>query len=619
MATLPTSGTDIRLLTGIPFSYEYKETRWFDNITQQTAYFEKQTVVHRMADSTFKRPENSTYISVDTPIEDLFGVNYVMFKNAKYGNKWFYAFVIHLEYKTRTTTYVHLALDVLQTWMFQLNFKPSFIIREHCKLWNDDGTPVINTVDEGLNYGLDYDIVHTQQMKTFGNIQFMVVVSKLPMHKDAGTDIEPHFIGAPQSLTMYVIPFYTSKLKPVIMFEQSTEKQVEVSLPTAALTAFYNNEDATNNIVSIYVTPNIGMEFTVKDDNPESNAIPAYLQRNKLDWLETVTIGDAETYVSLLKVKDVNQFEMLRRRITYDKYEGFRNVKESKLLMYPYTNLAVDDFKGNRHVYKLEYLRTKGIEALLFGSVGTGNFHSLSLNGYNSPTAGDMPLMSSVSSDAGIIDNQPNDVPVLNDYLAAYLQGNKNQIKNEQDTIKFNGIMNGIRSVADGATASAHLFNPPTNPFNAISNKIDAASGIANALIDGAQGAGNSVLQMQAIEAKQADIANVPPSIAKMGTNSAYNMGNGYNGFYFVKKQIKTEYIKKLSDFFNAYGYKVNEVKMPNLHTRRYWNYIQTTDINITANMNYGDLVQIQGIFNAGITLWHTDDIGNYSLENEVL
>lgn len=621
MATLPTSGTDIRILSDVPFSLDYKYTRWFDSLTEQNTYFESRPVVYqKLGTFNFQRPENSTFIAVGLPIEQLYDANYVMFKNAAYGNKWFYGFVVHLEYKTRTTTHVHVVMDVLQTWLFRLNFKPSFIVREHCKLWNEDGTPVINTVDEGLNHGLEYDIVESQRFRPFGMIQFMVVVCKTPMDDDATpNELRPRFIGSPQSLTMYVIP-YDIRSKPVSIYKEGEETTTTgIQKPLEALERFYRNEDAVNNIVSIYVTPNIGYDFKFVDPNPNDNTPPSYLEYKDYFPFKVVKIGDTSDAVYGLRVENQYIFQTVRSRVMDDKYSGFRTVKESKLLMFPYTNLVVDDFKGNRFAYKLEYIKDNFVAALSKGSLGLGNYHSITIDGYNSDEMAVDPNSQYTSNDHAIIDMQPNDISVINDYLTAFIQGNKNQIKNQQDTIEFNGIMHGIQAAADLATSSAHLFNPPTNPFNAIENKINAGSGIANAVIDGVQTAGNSVLQLQAIEAKQKDIANVPPSIGKMGTNTAYSAGHNYHNFYFIKKQIKPEYIRILSDFFNMYGYKVNKVKMPNLHTRRFWNYVQTSEINIQADMNFADLHQIKQIFNNGITLWHTNDIGNYALDNEVI
>ena len=192
--------------------------------------------------------------------------------------------------------------------------------------------------------------------------------------------------------------------------------------------------------------------------------------------------------------------------------------------------------------------------------------------------------------------------------LSAFLQGNKNSIENQESSVAFNGAMNTISS------GLGVVGNLPTNP-TALVNPFSIAQGGVNI----AQGAGNTVLQLQGIEAKQQDIANTPPKITKMGSNTPYDFGNGYSGVWVIKKQIKPEYRIILENFFNMFGYKVNLVKTPNFHTRKYWNYVQTANCNITGNFNNNDLQELKAIFDGGITFWHTDDVGNYSLKNEVL
>src|SRR6185312_11723432 len=157
MATVPLSGTNIRLLSGVPFSNDYKNTRWFDTKSEQTNYFTSKPLKHSMTEANFQRIEGFNFIAVNKSIDDLWGTNYIMFQNSQYNAKWFYGFVTKLEYVQKNRTNVHFQIDVFQTWKFEMNFKPSFVIREHCPLWNKDGSPIINTVDEGLNYGSEYD------------------------------------------------------------------------------------------------------------------------------------------------------------------------------------------------------------------------------------------------------------------------------------------------------------------------------------------------------------------------------------------------------------------------------------------------------------------------------
>lgn len=311
-------------------------------------------------------------------------------------------------------------------------------------------------------------------------------------------------------------------------------------------------------------------------------------------------IADGGIYFNCLRVHNVNNFSILSENIG-NKYDGYKSVTESKLLMYPYTQLVFMDFKGNIANFKNEYISSQSITIRTKGSLGTSNKTSYGISDYNTDT--NTSLVFETSDENALINNEPNDIPIITDLLSAYLQGNKNAIQVSKDSAVFNGVVGGINSAITGV-GSAMMRNP---------------IGVASATTDIVQGAGNTVLQLQAINAKQKDIANVPPQLSKQGSNSSYTVGNRFNGLFIIKKQIKPEYRKKLSDFFKMFGYKTNEVKIPNFHTRQNWNYVQTESCHIKGDFNNEDLNELQSIFDSGITLWHYDDVGNYALENEVI
>ena len=79
----------------------------------------------------------------------------------------------------------------------------------------------------------------------------------------------------------------------------------------------------------------------------------------------------------------------------------------------------------------------------------------------------------------------------------------------------------------------------------------------------------------------------------------------GRNGFSFYKMSIKQEYAKIIDDFFSMFGYKVNEVKIPNVTGRQNWNYVKTIDANILGDLPQEDMQKLKDIFNSGVTFWH--------------
>lgn len=606
MATVPISGTNIRFMSGVPFSNDYKNTRWFDTRSQQTTYFNGRTTVHSMgSQNSFQRIEGRHYVKVNKNIDDLWGTNYLTFINR---NKRFYAFVTYMEYINDGLTHVYFEIDVLQTWLFEMDFKPSYVVREHRRLWNSNGTPVLNTIDEGLNYGTEYDNKLTSRLsgQLNGGYKFLVIVSKTPIEKGSENKVEGKVIATPQPLSYYLVPFKNDDDTPSVAFGGSTESYA-ISPPSRLLSAIYEDEKAVNNIVSLYVTDYVGIPATYSGGS--TKLLRFDTENAKLD---SVVITDDNIYC--IKVNEVKKFVPIEIEITDDKYRAYTSVTESKLLMSPYTSLIFDDFRGNRTEYKLEYIKGNSIVVIVKGSLGLSNNVSFGLKDYNND---DDTYAVQRADETALISNAPSDVPIINDMLSAFLQGNRNSIQNQKSGIVWNGLF-GMLGAGGSGVGSAIQGQQARMNGNAGGVRAGAL-GVASAGADVAQGAGNVVLDLQAIQAKQQDISNIPPQIAKQGSNTAYDFGNGYQGLYILRKHIKHEYRQILTDFFKMFGYKTNRVKIPNFHTRKNWNYVQTESCNITGNFNNVDLQQLKNIFDNGITLWHTNDVGNYDLDNGVI
>jgi hypothetical protein len=545
-----------------------------------------------MSEANFQRVENTHVIRVNKSVDDLWSTNYVMFQNADYNNKWFYGFVEEIEYVQRNTTKVHFKLDVFQTWFHDVDFKPSFVEREHCKLWNEDGTPVINTVDEGLDFGQEYDNVYSQKVTVDDDWKWLVIVCKTPLESQASNQVHGSVVGYPQPLSYYVVPFSLTGEQPIVEIDTGFSQPVGSVIDV--LEDLYSMEDAVNNVVSIYVTEFTGLEYTSTQPSGSSKYF-SFLNRRGQNVQGTL-IGD--NY--LIRIDSVREFSDTFKTVLTNKYEHYRDVKESKLLMFPYAYTVLNDFKGGHAIIKNEYTNTNFLQLTVKGSIGTSNKVSWTIEDYNQ-SWGFNRL--NTSDEFGIIDKQPNDVPIITDMLSAYLQGNRNsiqtQISNTGRSMIMNTIGNGI-GVASGL--AMHQYS--------------MAGAYTSNII---QGATDGLNNIYSIMAKVNDVKNVPPQIENMGGNNSYELGNRFDGVYVIQKQIKPEYIRKLETFFGMFGYRVNEVKTPNFHTRRHFNFVKTQNATVLGNVNNDVINELQRIFDNGITLWHTDDVGNYSLDNEVI
>lgn len=97
------------------------------------------------------------------------------------------------------------------------------------------------------------------------------------------------------------------------------------------------------------------------------------------------------------------------------------------------------------------------------------------------------------------------------------------------------------------------------------------------------------------------------PASAKGNVNAGdINTASKSNTFFYSSMSIKEEYARIIDKYFDMYGYKVNNLKIPNKnHRSDYW-YTKCIDANITGNLPQDELQRIINAYNKGITFWRT-------------
>lgn len=99
------------------------------------------------------------------------------------------------------------------------------------------------------------------------------------------------------------------------------------------------------------------------------------------------------------------------------------------------------------------------------------------------------------------------------------------------------------------------------------------------------------------------------------------NIAGDMNGFFFYQKSIKSEYAKIIDDYFSMYGYKVNELKIPNINGRTNWNFVKLLLPNIEGTLiPEEDLNKYKKQLEEGITFWHNyNTFRDYSQTNSIV
>ena len=140
-------GTNIRLLKDVPLDTTYDHTIYFSSASAQSSYF-MGLQKYSLTNYTYQRVKRGV-ARVGIKSDNLYDCNYMMFQNASYGNKWFYAFITAVEYVNNECSDVYFELDVMQTWFFDYEPDYCFVEREH------SATDIIgdNILPENVNCG----------------------------------------------------------------------------------------------------------------------------------------------------------------------------------------------------------------------------------------------------------------------------------------------------------------------------------------------------------------------------------------------------------------------------------------------------------------------------------
>lgn len=295
--------------------YGGEDTYYWDNLNQQ-----KTNIMYEQMGTwnqcSYQR-EKRNYVRVAGNAEDYDGCNYMMFRNINYDHqaleKWFYAFILDIEYINNETMEIHYEIDSVQTYYFDYHENNCFVERCH-SLTDDIGD---NILPENVNCG---EFVH------MGN-------NTLVSFKDKATIIIAPY-GLIGSSTLFDGGY--SGLK---------------------VFGFYNNTELSkiHDCVSHYTTqgnPEIVCGFT----------IPAYI----LDFYTRDTSTGATTYGRITGYKYNTDNKALLAMPAADPTETLNGYlpKNKKMYTYPYNYCTIHDGSGNDIIMRYEfcYQNTPNIE-----------------------------------------------------------------------------------------------------------------------------------------------------------------------------------------------------------------------------------------------------------------
>ena len=261
----------------------------------------------------------------------------------------------------------------------------------------------------------------------------------------------------------------------------------------------------------------------------------------------------------------------------------------NKLKCFPYTYLLVSNNTGQTNILHFEKFSDNNCTFLVQGCLCPSGSVAIFPINYNGIPA---------NYDEGIMLGK---YPICNfttDMYTNWLTQNSINILGNTFTTDDLNIASTIASSTIGALTSIGSGNP---------------AGVGLSIGNGLLGISDAM-----ISKKQHNM--ISPSVQGNLNAGDINNSAGRNSFYFYSMSIKQEYAKIIDKYFDMFGYKVNDVKIPNITGRRNWNYVKTIECNVDGDIPQTDLNIIKTMFNNGVTLWHNPaNIYNYSLDNSII
>lgn len=558
-------------LGSVPFDPSYKHVRLFDDReTQRSAIAGRCTFGLNREDYTYQRLNNT--LKVPYNAEQLYKLNYCMFQNSNYGDRWFYAFITNVEYVSESTSRLWLQTDEFQTWFLDSTMQTCYVEREHVI----DDTVGAHIKDEGINPGVMTVMQHAidnEEMNLVPVVQCAVEPKTDGTYVNNGGDV------------------YTGLYSGTSMSAFLTVQEFQ-----DFMTALSNNgqQDA---VSSVYMVPRFMLGELVKKGEGYGY------------WVPSSQMGEAVSVEKKYAFGNTN----------LNGYEP----KNNKMFCYPFVYIEITNFNGN----------TQQLRSELFGSEGTvylektgaydvnGNVVYIPRNYNGIPRATEMALpLPSYPTCAWVYQTFMNNygqsnytwyVPFTDTQFNLNSMVDNPSLKFSMDTTQKLG-----NTLSDIAETISNAATAPRNPLKAgASIAPDLISTAANTVTAVGTSAYDS-MQMQADMAK----AVRQPNTVRGGTNSTATLvGIGSYTMGIRKYACSKESAKMCDDYFSAYGYNVSEFKVPNLTHREHWNYVKTIGLQLQGDIPASAMQTIQNIFDNGVTLWHDWDIGNYGQTNKIV
>lgn len=569
--------SEVFILKNVPLEPSFDHTIWFDSPEQQATAFTTYALAFYFDKVSYQRYPRA-YITLDKTADELYGCNYMMFRNTAYGTKWFYAFITQVEYLSNTSSRVYYSIDPMQTYLFDVNVEQCFVEREHA---------MTDAIGDNLNpesfelgeYVYDADYFPNIFLKT--NYVICILATWKAVYEDNKWVIKDASTGGVGGVDSGI---YTGLTKNLCEYDLANPKAC--AQKANAIIEAATKANKADGIVSITMYPKFFMNWSITGDLA-TGLVPD-------------TVDSIPAFIG-----------------TFDGYKP----KNNKLYTAPFCGVYVDNLQGNAANYAYEYFKDRKPVFNIVGAVN-GNLEcaSIPINYKGLPTNFQESLiMGGFPQCAWNVDT-----------FKAWIAQNKYAIAagvatTAIDTVKQVALAaTGVGMAGEVAGMSAAMTGAGSaQTIQAVGQYANAYQNMQNVSYNAQGDVLNKTINLVA----QVKTASTQPNHARGQQSSSVFCAMGYQGFHYMPYRIQGQFARIIDDFFSMFGYKTNRLKVPNRNGRKAWNYVKTCGCTLTGSAPADVTAALVQIYDKGITFWRCIDlsagnpftrVGNYSLDNSL-
>ena len=619
------------LMKDVDLDPNYNYTIDFDTPQAQSAYFNEKISEALDVNTGYSYIKHDEPIKVYQNIDELFGVNYLMFEN---NNKTYYAFILNKKWVSDECTALEFKIDVMQTYMFNYEIDETFVEREHQDRYTKELKPIYNLESEQLDKGSVFLKQNSKRILPTYHNYYSVVLDDYSHDADVPNLSLPLDEGGEYDLVWLKIiakePIHNAdEIYNVFANKTTIGRCTNVNGCPTNVYAYFScitlggthrlgvaKENDPLTYYNYYEFMQSQLDVLVQDPRIISISLSKYPPVDML-WHSS---GGTNILLVNHKVPNPSQLPYLCRYKAVEGAQGVGlfymnniltnshslnyeiennennvvlNINNLKLINYEPKLLTKDyhyyelDINEQRKAFYKEYFN----DDFKFSFIDTFSIKNgcaiLPKNYMNSENDYNNMIT---------FDSTFNELPLRTDAWLTYLSQHKNSLVTGMKTSALNagvGIMAGIITSRN-----------PITLFGSAMQALNYGTQVAN--------------QMAQIK----DLKETPDEIKQTNLDVILNVGVQKLFYRFDEYSIDFNFKYKIFNYFYHYGYKCNDFKKPNVRSRYYFNYIKTIGANIKTNIDANVKSEIMQIYDNGITIWHYRDkdtfkgVNNYDYEN---